>query len=276
MVRNPQAEQMADESMVRNLRAQADAIWPQEQRLVDAYELPQGAAVLDVGCGTGEWAARLLDHRPDLSLVGIDIDEAHLDRARARCAAYGDRVRFERGDAFALPIADGSHDLVACRHMVQAVPEVPTLIDELRRVTRPGGRVHILAEDYGLMKFHPTKMDTDEFFRRGVFAYGRSIGCDLRIGRKLPALLAASGLTEVRADFIVIDTLRVPRATFAAIWKAWRDGYTDVLAAHGELSVEDVRAYWADMIACIEDPAGYAAWLLPAVSARRRDASVAR
>ena len=38
--RNPQAEQMGDESMLRNLAAQAEAIWPQEQRLFDRYQLP--------------------------------------------------------------------------------------------------------------------------------------------------------------------------------------------------------------------------------------------
>ena len=37
---NPQAKEMADESMVRNLAAQADAIWPQEQLLFDRYQLP--------------------------------------------------------------------------------------------------------------------------------------------------------------------------------------------------------------------------------------------
>jgi len=34
---NPQAKEMADESMVRNLAAQADAIWPQEQRFFERY-----------------------------------------------------------------------------------------------------------------------------------------------------------------------------------------------------------------------------------------------
>src|SRR4051812_35072400 len=51
---NPQAREMADESMVRNLAAQADAIWPQEEPLFDRYQLPAEASVLDAGCGTGE------------------------------------------------------------------------------------------------------------------------------------------------------------------------------------------------------------------------------
>src|SRR5678815_5917732 len=53
---NPQAAQMADESMVRTLAAQAQAIWPQEAPLLLRYRLPQEPAVLDAGCGTGEGA----------------------------------------------------------------------------------------------------------------------------------------------------------------------------------------------------------------------------
>jgi hypothetical protein len=47
---NPQAEQMSDESMLRNLAAQAEAIWPQEQGLLDRYQLDR-PAICDVGCG---------------------------------------------------------------------------------------------------------------------------------------------------------------------------------------------------------------------------------
>ena len=57
---NPQAREMADESMVRTLAAQADAIWPQEQLLFGRYQLPAQAHVLDAGCGTGEISTRLV------------------------------------------------------------------------------------------------------------------------------------------------------------------------------------------------------------------------
>ena len=48
---NPQGEQMADESMVRNLASQAEAIWPQESALFRAYGLAGDLKILDVGCG---------------------------------------------------------------------------------------------------------------------------------------------------------------------------------------------------------------------------------
>ena len=59
---NPQAKQMADESMVRNLAAQAQAIWPQEAPLFRRYTLPASPRILDAGCGTGEGASRLADN----------------------------------------------------------------------------------------------------------------------------------------------------------------------------------------------------------------------
>jgi hypothetical protein len=89
------------------------------------------------------------------------------------------------------------------------------------------------------------------------------------VGRKAPALLAAAGLVDVTCDYVVVDTLRCARADFAAIWRAWKDGYVDVLAAHGELPRDEVAAHFDDMIACIEDPAGYAVWHVPVVTGRK-------
>ena len=67
---NPQGKQMADESMVRNLEAQARAIWPQEVALLRRYALPAEPAILDAGCGTGEGASRLAELFPHARVLG--------------------------------------------------------------------------------------------------------------------------------------------------------------------------------------------------------------
>ena len=266
---SPQAREMGDESMVRNLAAQALAIWPQERPLFARYQLPEVPRILDVGCGTGEISARVAELFPTAQLLGVDLDEGHLERARARCAAFGERVRFQRGDALALEFADAQFDLVICRHLLQAVPSAPRAVAEMSRVARPGGTLHLIAEDYGMLWCYPTRRDPDVFWREGALVYGAAVGTDLRIGREMFTVLSDLKLREIAVDYIVVDTLRVPREIFAQIWEAWRDGYTESLVEKTRLPREEIEAHWKEMIECARDPRGYALWQVPLWSARR-------
>src|SRR5687768_14889868 len=107
---NPQGEQMADESMIRTLAAQIEAIWPQEKRLIDLYRLPRKLRALDVGAGTGEFSARVAELFPEAEVLGIELLPASVEHARRRHAALAPRLRFETGDAFLLAQPDDSFD----------------------------------------------------------------------------------------------------------------------------------------------------------------------
>lgn len=261
---------MADESMVRNLAAQAEAIWPQEEPIFMRHPLGRGA-VLDVGCGTGEITFRLAERFPEASFVGIDLEEQHLVRARARCAGYGPRVQFQTGDALNLPFADQRFELVVCRHVLQAVPDAGRVLAEIQRVLRPGGRAHLIAEDYGMLLCHPTELDSDGFWQRLPQRYAAAVGCDLHVGRKTFTLLHDLGMTDIAVDYVVVDTLRVPRDTFARIWEAWRDGYTESMVEHCGVPREEIERRWREMIECVRDPRGYALWQVPVWTARKPD-----
>jgi SAM-dependent methyltransferase len=199
-------------------------------------------------------------------VLGVDLDEAHLQRARARSARFGDRAAFERGDAVELDLGGRRFDLVMCRHMLQAVPHAERVLAHMARATRPGGRLHVVAEDYGMMHFHPTRHDIDEFWREGPVRFAAALGTDLLNGRKVFSMLRALGLGDVRVDYVVVDTTRVPRELFARIWTAWRDGYVDAVALHSGLPRAHVDACFEDMIRCIRDPDGYAVWQLPVIT----------
>lgn len=265
---NPQAQQMADESMVRNLAAQAEAIWPQEAPLFARYALPPDARVLDAGCGTGEITARLAARNPGATLLGVDILEGPLRLARERHADLAPRVRFEQRSVFDLGLPDASFDLTVCRHVVQAIPHVERALAELRRVTRPGGHLHLIAEDYGMIHFPVGETDPGSLFPAGPVALAAATNTDQRIGRHVYGILRRLGLTDITIDYVVVDTLRVPRAIFASIWEAWRDGYTDILAAHLHRPREAIAAQFDAMISTIRDPDGYAVWFVPVVAAR--------
>ena len=96
---------MADESMVRNLAAQAEAIWPQEQPLFARYHLPRDANVLDAGCGTGEISVRIGEMLARARVLGVDIIDAHLDAASAEV----------HGSAIASASRTAASSISACR-----------------------------------------------------------------------------------------------------------------------------------------------------------------
>jgi SAM-dependent methyltransferase len=265
---NPQAKQMADESMVRNLEAQARAIWPQESALIRRYRLQDEIRVLDAGCGTGEVASRLAEAFPRASVLGVDILEQSLELARSRYRHLSPRLLFENQSVFELRAPDHTFDLTVNRHVMHSIPHPERVLSELTRVTRRGGRLHLIPEDYGMLHFQRGKPDPFDFWHEAPKRFGEATGTDLFIGRHVYGMLVDLGLEEIAIDYVVVDTIRVPRETFAAILGAWRDGYARSVADHTRFTFEDVRAYFDQMIRNIRDPRGYAAWLVPVVSAR--------
>src|SRR5687768_8082034 len=262
---NPQGEQMADESMIRTLAAQIEAIWPQEKSLLNFYRLPRNARVLDVGAGTGEFSARVAEHLPEAQVLGIELLPTSVEIARQKHAALAPRLRFEEGDAFHLAQPDDAFDLVANRHMIQSVPHVDRILAELVRVTKPGGHVHVLAEDYSMLHMMSGPLDPDVFWRKGPVEFAERTGTDARIGRRTWSLMRAAGLKDVRVDYVVVDTLRVPRRVFADIITAWRDGYVDALST-ASFPPTLVREHFDQIIASILNPEHYAVWHVPIVS----------
>jgi ubiquinone/menaquinone biosynthesis C-methylase UbiE len=265
---NPQAKQMADESMVRNLDAQARAIWPQEIPLLRRYALPAAPRILDAGCGTGEGASRLAELFPRAHVLGVDIVDHHLELARERYASVAPRLTFEHQSIFELKAADRSFDLTVCRHVLHSIPHADHVIAELARVTGRGGHLHLIPEDYGMLHFQRAPLDPRDFWHQAAASFGERTGTDLFIGRNAFGILAAMKLEEIKVDYVVVDTVRVPRETFAAILEAWRDGYAESIGELTPISRESAVAYFNQMITNIRDPNGYAVWMVPVVSAR--------
>jgi ubiquinone/menaquinone biosynthesis C-methylase UbiE len=265
---NPQGRQMADESMVRNLAAQANAIWPQEAPLYRRYRLPAQARILDAGCGTGEISSRLAELFPGAQVLGVDIIDAHLELARTRYAALAPRLRFEQRSVYGLDAPDGAFDLTVCRHVLQAIPHADRVLAELARVTRRGGWLHVIAEDYGMLHFQRGTLDVDRFWHEVPPRFASATDTDLFIGRNIVPLMTALGLDDIRLDYVVVDTQRVPRGTFAAILEAWRDGYSEAIGEHSHVTAEEAEAHFDQMIADIRDPRRYGVWMVPVASAR--------
>ena len=260
---------MAAESMERSLAHQAEAIWPQEEPIFRRHALPERARILDVGCGTGEITGRLAQLLPHAELVGIDLIESHLELARRRFPS----IEFRVGDAFELPFARATFDLVVCRHVVQSVPAPERVLAEMMRVAKPGGVLHVVAEDYGMIFAAPTRRDVSAFWHAAPRSLGKATGTDFYIGRNIYHHLRALGLVDIAIDYAMVDTLRVPRATLSGIFEAWRDGYELATAKYDGVAETDARDYFEATLECIRDPGGFALWVVPIVTARIDDQS---
>jgi len=265
---NPQRKQMADESMVRNLDAQARAIWPQEKQLIRRYELPQSPRILDAGCGTGEGARRFAEYYPGAKVLGVDVIDAHLDLARERSTAFAPRLSFEHRSIFGLELPEGLFDLVVCRHVLQSIPQPEKVLAELARVTRPGGYLHVIPEDYGMLHFERDHLDLDRFWNVAPREFGASTRTDFQIGRNVWGHLSALGLEAITVDYVIVDPVRVSRDIVATIIEAWRDGFSAAIGQSTSYSESQARDHFDAMIAQIRDPRRYFVWMVPVVSAR--------
>ena len=123
------------DAMNRIMTAGLDRRW---RRLAAEAVVAPEDEVLDACCGTGDLA--LAAERAGGRVTGLDFSERMLERARRKSGS----VRWVRGDALALPFADGSFDAATVGFGIRNVEDLEAGLRELARVLRPGGRLGCL------------------------------------------------------------------------------------------------------------------------------------
>ncbi len=115
---------------------------PSHKMLVRELAAVTPGRVLDVGCGTGELANRLA--RRGWQVIGLDLCEPMLHRARFKLNGYAGSVRLTVADSEHVPFADGAFDIVTCANSFHHYPNQEAVVRELHRVLKPGGQLFLL------------------------------------------------------------------------------------------------------------------------------------
>lgn len=109
------------------------------QDFYDRLAIKPGSRLLDVGTGSGQLA--MIAARAGAYVIGSDIAENWIAKARARAAGEGLKVTFDVGDAEELPYEDGQFDVVTSLIGAMFAPRPERVAAELTRVCKPGGMI---------------------------------------------------------------------------------------------------------------------------------------
>jgi ubiquinone/menaquinone biosynthesis C-methylase UbiE len=101
----------------------------------------EGALVLEIGVGTGK---NLPYHPDEARSVAVDVSPRMLQKAARRAQRLGRDVELVLADAQHLPFREGAFDAAADTFVFCSVPDPVAGLQEVRRVVRDGGRVHLL------------------------------------------------------------------------------------------------------------------------------------
>jgi ubiquinone/menaquinone biosynthesis C-methylase UbiE len=105
-----------------------------------AGRIQNNMAVVDVGCGFGGTIAHINENYQKMSLVGVNIDERQLERAKQIVKpANTNSVEFKQGNACALPFPDACFDVVLAVECIFHFPDRELFFQEAFRVLKPGG-----------------------------------------------------------------------------------------------------------------------------------------
>lgn len=160
---------------------------------VDFVRLRPTDCVLDVGSGLGNLARRLAARATDGEVVGIEQSEQQLGLARGQLLA---NLRFEQGDAHALPFKNDSFDVVCCRYVLEHVGDPLQVLREMQRVLKSGGRAYLQENN---ILIHATDPDCSAFEHlwRQFAKLQRQLGGDGEIGKRLFGLMRQAGFVHI-------------------------------------------------------------------------------
>jgi SAM-dependent methyltransferase len=215
---------------------------PQQRAMLDTYladaSIPQGARVLEIGCGTGA-VTRMLAAWPGVAeAVGVDPSPAFVAKARALGTALV-TLTFEEADGRALPFANDAFDVAVFHTTLCHVLDPEAVLHEAVRVHRPGGCLAVFDGDYATGTLATAAGDPLDACAE---AFRTHFIHDPWLVRRLPRLLQAAGVQLQRLRSY--GYVEAPEAGFMLV--SWVDLGADALVTAGQIGADMAAALKAE------------------------------
>jgi ubiquinone/menaquinone biosynthesis C-methylase UbiE len=217
-----------------------------KRQMLDACPVGEGDHVLDVGCGLGHEARRLAERVGSQGrVVGIDANPVMIAEARNRARGLPLPIAFEVGDAHHMDVPDNTFDLCRTERVLRYLDSPEAAVGEMARLARPGGSV--LAFDFDSDQ---TVVDApDAALARRIAEVLDAAVPHPWIGRQLFGLFQRAGLRDVR---VVPHALCLSGAAGFAIYQQLNQGTIDRGRQAGQVTAEEVAAWWAALTRAAE------------------------
>ncbi|OHV82998.1 methyltransferase [Rhizobium sp. LCM 4573] len=164
-----------------------------------------GANWIDIGCGTGELTLAVLEQCEPWQIVGIDTATTFLEVAKSKVS--DPRAHFKLGDAQAIPEDDDAFDIAVSGLVLNFVPNKKAAVQEMVRVTRPGGTVALYVWDYaGHMQVMRYFFDVATALDPRASEFDDGIKAPVCRPGPLSELFSRAGLHDVEVQAIDIPT----------------------------------------------------------------------
>lgn len=190
---------------------------------VSAIDLPSGAHVVDVGCGTGRWMSRWLEM--GYRVTGIEQAPGMIETLESRCLGTG--FTLVESSMEEAPVAAGSADLVLAMGSVQYSADPAAMIRRFASWTRPGGAVCVYVDSLVSLVLELIQDGRHEEAqerlrtRHGVFRQGAHAASLLLYDRQtLESHFAAAGLVDLRFHGLAVGAGAIGRAGCTAAMEA--------------------------------------------------------
>lgn len=194
----------------QRLQQQAQAVRGMEAAILRGAGIQPAHDVLEIGSGPGFVSDLLAELAPLGSLHAVEPSPtliAELPGNVRQPPARGLFAHQAFGDA--LPLDDQTIDFSYTRFVLQHVPKPDAVVQEVFRVTRPGGRFCAVDSDDGLVLFHPPEPRVDHVLSSAQAIQARQ-GGDRFIGRKMQEMMQRAGFTNVKTRVMMLTSSELP------------------------------------------------------------------